>query len=276
LPPPFIFYFHLLTFPSPSLLTLLGRLIPQWIYLTPKSPILPPFPVTTRPYIFLFFALPLFYTVAHLLEDPAVAGEATRFYLHGGIITDFVGQLSPVSKTRLVATDLLFWALQIVLLAVSLERRTLGGGVDEVAAAGASLSGRNEEAESWQAQDAAERGERRDTNAGDTEDIEMQSLRRHQTEGDEAEENLLADGSASFPSDRHPLDNFNSGQHVVANVDILDMVQTQWSQRNTFRTTTSEPGGAQPSPSSAALAAVTAGRALGFRLRIGGQPLGTG
>jgi len=276
LPLPFFFDHHLLTYCSPSVLTLLGRLIPQWIYLTPKSPILPPFPVTTRPYILLFFALPLLFIVAHLLDNPAVAGEATRFYLHGGIITDFVGQLSPISKTRLVATDLLFWALQIVMLAVSLERRKLGGGDGEAAAAGANSSGGNEEAESWQAQDAAERGERRDTNAEDTENIEMHVLSRHHMGRDEAEEDLLPDGSASVPSDRHPLDDFNSGQHVIANLDILGMVRTQWSQRNAFRTATSEPADAHSSPSSAALAAVAAGRALGFRPRVGGQPLGTG
>lgn len=273
MPLPFSFDNHLLTYCSPSVLTLLGRLIPQWIYLTPKSPILPPFPVTTRPYILLFFALPLLFIVEHLLDDPANAGEATRFYLHGGIITDFVGQLSPISKTRLVATDLLFWALQIIMLSVSLERRKLGGEGGEAAAAGANLG---EEAESWQAQDAAERGERRDTNAEDIENIEMHALSNHQIGRDEAEEDLLPDGSASVPSERHPLDGFNSGEHVIANLDILSMVRTQWLQRNAFRTTTSEPAGAQPSPSSAALAAVAAGRALGLRLRVGAQPLGTG
>jgi len=276
LPLPFPFDHHLLIYSSPSVLTLLGRLIPQWIYLTPKSPILPPFPVTTRPYILLFFGLPLLFIVAHLLDSPAVAGEATRFYLHGGIITDFVGQLSPISKIRLVATDLLFWALQIVMLAVSLERRKLGGGDDEAAAAGANLDGGTEEAESWRAQDAAERGERTDANASNPDDLEMQPLQRHRMEGDEAEEDFFPGGSATFPSDRHPLDDFNSGQHFIANVDVLDMVRTQWSQRNAFRNATSEPVGTQGGPSSAALAAVTAGRALGFRLRIGGQPLGTG
>lgn len=209
------------------------------------------------------------------MGDPANAGEATRFYLHGGVITDFVGQLSPVSKTRLVATDLLFWALQIIMLAVSLERRKMGGEEDEAAAAGANLSRGNEEAESWQAQDAAERGEQRGTNAEGTESIEMDILSRQQTGRDEAEEDLLPDGSASIPSDRHSPDDFNSGQHVIANLDILGMIRTQWSQRNAFRNFVSEPAGAQSSPSSAALAAVAAGRALGFRLRVGGQPLGT-
>lgn len=258
------------------MLTLLGRLIPQWIYLTPKSPILPPFPVTTRPYILLFFALPLLFIVEHLLDDPASAGEATRFYLHGGIIIDFVGQLSPISKTRLIATDLLFWALQIIMLSVSLERRRLGGEDGEGAAADTNSSEGNEEAESWQAQDAAERGERRDTNAEDTEDIEMHVLSNHQMGTDEAEQDLLPDNLASVPSDRHPHDDFNSGEHVIADIDILSMVRTQWLQRNAFRSTTSQPAGAQPSPSSAALAAVAAGRALGFRLRVGAQPLGTG
>ena len=219
--------------------------------------------------------MPLFFIAEHLLDNPATAGEATRFYLHGGIITDFVGQLSPISKTRLVAADLLFWALQIIMLAVSLERRKLGGGNGEAAAAGAISSGGDEEAVSWQAQDAAERGERRDIYAEDTESIEMDSLSRQQMGRDEAEEDLLPDGSTSVSSDRHPLDDFNSGQHIIADLDILGMIRTQWSQRNAFGTATSEPASAHSGPSSAALAAVAAGRALGFRLRVGGQPLGS-
>ena len=194
------------------------------------------------------------------------------------MIIDFVGQMSPVNKFRLVATDVLVWVLQVVMLAVSLERRKLGGETSETAAAGANPALVGEEAHLRQDYDAEERGERRAANPGDNGDIEMQPLQRVQSGSDEpgGRGDHLFDSSAAASTDRHPLDTFNSGQYVIANLDLFNMVHTQWLQRNTFRTQSSGPADAQSDPSVAAVATILAGRSLGFRLRVGGQPLGTG
>lgn len=59
----------------------------------------------------------------HLLQaNPEAKGWASRGYLHGGLIIDFVGELGPVSKWRLVSMDLLIFGLQLVVLVVSNEK----------------------------------------------------------------------------------------------------------------------------------------------------------
>ena len=256
------------------MLFLLFRLIPQWIYLTPKSPLLPPFPVTSRPYLLFFFLLNLLYLLMHLTLEPAAAGEATRGYLHGGIIIDFIGQFSPVSKIKLVATDLIIWALQIIMLAVSLERRKLAGSSNETAAAGASSGVTEGEAESWQNYDAAERGELSGMNPAESQDIELQPLHWDQASGDE-----VGNGPPDDPTfnhmEHHPLDIFHSGQHIIAYLDLPNMIRTQWLERNIFRIDTSQSMDAQRNPSLGAVATLMAGSNLSFRLRAGGgQPLG--
>lgn len=59
----------------------------------------------------------------HLLQArPEAKGWASRGYLHGGLIIDFVGEPGPVSKWRLVSMDLLIFGLQLVVLVVGNER----------------------------------------------------------------------------------------------------------------------------------------------------------
>lgn len=52
----------------------------------------------------------------HLMGSAPSAGEATRGYLHGHLLIDFVGQLGPTSKYRLVPIDLLVTFLQLLFL----------------------------------------------------------------------------------------------------------------------------------------------------------------
>ena len=206
----------------------------------------------------------------HLTLEPAAAGEATRGYLHGGIIVDFIGQLSPVSKIKLVATDLLIWALQITMLAVSLERRKLAGNSNETAAAGASLGTTNEEAESWHNHDAAERGESSGIIPAESQDIELQPLHRDRASGDEVG-NDPPDDPTSNHLEHHPVDIFHSGQHIIAHLDLRNMIRTQWLER---RIDPFQSMDAQRNPSLGAVA-IIAGRNLSFGLRAGGgQPLG--
>ena len=210
----------------------------------------------------------------HLLLEPAAAGEATRGYLHGGIIIDFIGQSSPVSKIKLVATDLLVWALQIIMLAASLERRKLAGNSNETAAAGASSGITDEEAESWHNHDAAERGELSGINPAESQDIELQALHWDRASGDEVG-NDSPDDPTSNHMEHHPLDIFHSGQHIIAHLALPSMIRTQWLERNIFRIDTFQSMAAQRNPSLGAVATLMAGRNLSFGLRAGGgQPLG--
>jgi len=59
----------------------------------------------------------------HLLSTrPEAKGWASRGYLHGGLIIDFVGEAGPVSKWRLVSMDLLIFGLQLVVLVLGNEK----------------------------------------------------------------------------------------------------------------------------------------------------------
>ena len=61
-----------------------------------------------------------FCILRHLLEERPLAGEASRGYLRGSIVIDFIGQKTPVCKLRLISVDSIIVGLQLALLAVSL------------------------------------------------------------------------------------------------------------------------------------------------------------
>ncbi|KAF2666751.1 hypothetical protein BT63DRAFT_427173 [Microthyrium microscopicum] len=60
-----------------------------------------------------------------IIFTPPIPGEATRGYLHGGILLDFVGQTGPASRLELVAHDLLVLILQLASVAAIRKRASL-------------------------------------------------------------------------------------------------------------------------------------------------------
>ena len=129
---------------SCSLFKFLLRALPHWFLFTPKPDILPPNPTSVHgPYIGAVFSSNFFCILLHVLIAPPAAGEASRGYLHGGILIDFVGQASPVGRWKLLALDLLCLVLQLVMMCCTLEKQILQGkrrrsvvGVDHVLRAG--------------------------------------------------------------------------------------------------------------------------------------------
>lgn len=76
------------------------------------------------PVIFANFACIL----THILRQrPESTGRAARGYLHGGLIVDFVGELGPISKWRLLLLDVLILGLQLFMLVVGSEKHGLNG-----------------------------------------------------------------------------------------------------------------------------------------------------
>ncbi len=96
----------------------------QLVYLMPTSSILPEPP--TQPYIGGIIGTNLVCLGCHLLFPKPEAGEAARGYLHGGLLLDFVGQLGPSSKLRLVLLDMFILLLQLIALAATVKRRSMG------------------------------------------------------------------------------------------------------------------------------------------------------
>lgn len=151
--------------------------------------------------------------------------------------------------------------LQILMLGVTLEKRALEtGGVD---VSGAGLEVRQD-------YDSEERGMLRQ-DLEEAEDIEMRDLRHTdsgRTGGDEDRERdeLLAANTGSGRVEQHPLDSLYTGEHVVANLHVLEMVRRQWQSGGV---------GAGPSGASAAsgvqaaAVAAAAGRTLTYRLGEG-------
>ena len=156
-----------------------------------------------------------------------------RGYIHGALLIDFVGELGPISKIRMVLLDLVIMALQFIILAVVLEREALKKGI-EGSLGPATSSTEEEPGLGGQDHDAEEQGIHRSL-VGETGDIEMQPLRSTRPEaGDdhhESETDTFLDISSTLPRSsvsEHPLDMYNSGQHVIANLHIIETIRTSY------------------------------------------------
>ncbi|MCJ1440599.1 MAG: hypothetical protein MMC23_001085 [Stictis urceolatum] len=174
---------------------LIMRLLPQWLFFTPK-PIFLPLPPTNRPYLagLMFpFTICILY---HLFSLPPSGGEAVRGYLHGGFLIDFVGVQGPVSKSRLVLGDIWVLGLQWVLLGVVGEVKSLREGPP---------GGEAEVDRTVEVEEEEERTEKEE-------------------EGD--------DGRAGRGRGEHPLDKFYGGQVVVAEVRVVEVVRRAWWWRD--------------------------------------------
>lgn len=158
-----------------------------------------------------------------------------------------MGQESPVSRIRLASLDILTWVLQVVILAVMLERRKIVASSNSQSRSDESLPSAS--ISRRQDHDSEERGILRPP-ASPTEDIELQPLPSGRTGADEDRERneLLRHGTSPRSSnnnddddddgdpgvnvmDEHPLDRFHSGQHVLAEIYLMDVVRAQWLQR---------------------------------------------
>ncbi len=241
---------------SISLSKFLVRALPHWFYFTPKPSIFPPPSPTHRPYIGMIFGNNIICILLHLLFRPPAAGEATRGYLLGGLLIDFVGQESPVSRSRLLVLDAIVLALQILILAVTLERRKLAAEFTNALV--------EEVDHERQDHDSEERGMlRQESRIQD--DIELQDMRHTssgRTGGDEDRERdeLLEPDASNEPRYQHPLDPFLTGQTVILNVHVIDTIRSQW------HFSADSPVEATSSGAAAVAVAEVAGRTLSFRL----------
>ncbi|KAL9587096.1 MAG: hypothetical protein Q9212_000463 [Teloschistes hypoglaucus] len=216
------------------------------------------------PQIVMIFGINLLSLFLHSIYAPPIAGEATREYLHGDLLIDFVGQKSPVSRVRLVACDLVVLALQLVLLSVTCDRRKLDDGIDALA------NGSQARAPASQDHDSEERGIRRSEEA---DGIELQPLRPlpegHAGSEENGERHELM-GTSHTAIGEHPGDIFYSGQYVVSVIDVVGTVKGQWTQSHMTATRSSGSGSM-----GASAAAELARRRLGFQLGIGGREAGS-
>ncbi|KAI1382156.1 DUF1746-domain-containing protein [Hypoxylon crocopeplum] len=171
----------------------------------------------------------------HLITALPSAGEASRGYLHGGILFDFVGQKAPSSKLTLLLLDLVVLGLQCFMLTVNMEKERVRKVVKPIRQID-NPEGTTAEATTGQDHDAEERGVLRDAPMVDeTQDIELQPLGRQDSNRDQdsAEERtgLLRRTSAPASDLEGLTDTLRSGNAVLASFNVRQSLRTAWQNR---------------------------------------------
>ncbi|KAK3335525.1 hypothetical protein B0T19DRAFT_10661 [Cercophora scortea] len=152
-----------------SFTRLLLRIIPHYIFISPKDSLL--LLPAHRPHVFAILIPNLICLLLHLILSLPRANEATRGYMHGGVIIDFIGQKPPSSRLGLLFLDLVILGVQCLMLAVHQEREKLrkavlpalrnaagAGGGQTTATSGAGSRDGTTAPDSTQDHDAEERG----------------------------------------------------------------------------------------------------------------------
>ncbi|KAL4996426.1 hypothetical protein BDV10DRAFT_112694 [Aspergillus recurvatus] len=222
------------------------RAISQLIFFTPKAP---PFdPTRNQPFVGAIFASNVFCMIFHKFFGQPEAGEATRGYLHGGILIDFIGQKTPVPLTRLLLLDLLVMILNIVMLGLIVERVKLAESRNTTTAVPAATArDTTAQAESAQAQDHdhEERGVLTHETEPGGEPTNDENEHRGQSshtsppttyspppsEEDLERTRLLADPSengGSLTNHQHALDAYSSGEAVIVRMGLFNVIRDQW------------------------------------------------
>lgn len=198
--------FSILYYYDNTFILFIIRVTIQTFFLTPRPVSISESPLQ-RPFVGAIVATNLCCLLSHLIRVNPQAGEITEGYLHGGIIIDFVGELGPIWKWRLVVMDLLILGLQLIMLAATLEK--FSQKVSQPAVEGLMNT---------QDHDAEERGVIRSEN-GRAEEPEGAHAEAH------AEASIFERSTASVG---HALDASYSGEYELTNLSLLGTLRRQW------------------------------------------------
>ncbi|KAL2143030.1 hypothetical protein VTI28DRAFT_428 [Corynascus sepedonium] len=209
------------------------RLAPHYSFLTPKDGLLLP---AEHPHIYSIFVPSVLCIFAHLFLGLPEAGEATRGYLHGGVIIDFIGQKPPTSRLAFLFCDLVILGSQCLMLAVHQERESLKKAVTPGLRTGSSVSDQADQpaataATTTQDHDAEERGVLRDeTLSGIGRGIELQPLSGSSNsqpwDGAATDDERTGNTFSSAAASADMLDIIRSGNAVLANLHVIHAVRT--------------------------------------------------
>ncbi|THX43457.1 DUF1746-domain-containing protein [Aureobasidium pullulans] len=239
----------------------LVRAVIQFMFLTPKPAFLPE-PPHPRPYLGAIVGSNFLIILLHVLLDHPEAGEATRGYLHGGLAMDFIGQKGPTSKFHLVLLDILILLMQLIHLAATVTRQRVKQQTSTTTTPPTAL----------QNHDFEERGQHRSDHQ--PVDQELHSLNPNNDQPEEAESNTQPDeeaderqallASTAPRTDSYIFDAFNSGEIMIADLNLFDVIKTQLKEmRDPVQTTGTAPSTA------GGLRARLADRSAFFRMRVG-------
>lgn len=197
----------------------------------------------------------------HMVGSLPRAGEASRGYLHGGVIVDFIGQKPPTSKLSLLLLDLMVMVVQCLMLAVHQDRERLRKAVLPIRNATTNPESTSPPAVTAQDHDAEERGVLRD----ETSDIELRSMSdgRVQGEGGERQEEAtsLLEVAAS---ERHAAPDLmgvlRSGNALLGNFHVPHAIRAASIEHQSTTSTTAAASSIQSLGYNATLAALAAER----------------
>jgi len=179
----------------------------------------------------------------HLVWSLPRAGEASRGYLHGGVIVDFIGQKPPTSRLSLLLLDLIIMTVQCLMLAAHQDRERLRTIVLPIRNTTPNAEGTSAPTATTQDHDAEERGVNRDVEAlGDeTNEVEMRSLSDSRAgEGGDSQEatGLLEAGSSRGATAPDLIGVLRSGNSVLGNFHIINAVRVASNEQQTTTSTT--------------------------------------
>ncbi|OJJ48576.1 hypothetical protein ASPZODRAFT_130647 [Penicilliopsis zonata CBS 506.65] len=211
------------------------RAIVQLIFFTPKAS---PFdPTRNQPFIGAIFASNLFCMLFHHFFTHPQAGEETRGYLHGGLFIDFIGEKTPVSGIRLLSLDVLILIIDFIMLGLIVERVKITKSTSTTTTTNNNNNSNDNDATTEQTtgpqqdHDAEERGILRQETDTPPDEIELESLDpRADVDGGLEHTQLLAEDTeeGSGNKDGHALDLFSSGEAVIMDMGLVDLIRDQW------------------------------------------------
>lgn len=223
----------------------------QLLMLTPTTLSVPQ-PDHHRPYIGTIVGTNLLCLILHLVYACPEAGEATRGYLHGSLVIDFVGQRAPPTKLLLVLLDMVIMVLQLVMLPAHIKRSNRDRpAVPTTRSATGYDTETQVDGNRPQDMDLEERGILRRSST--------QSSTRELSERDELLDLIDQTAPADGRESADPLDGLHSGQTVVANLHVLDTAREQFEAFQN-RDTSSESAQSLQAAFSAAVAGMPTAR----------------
>ncbi|KAI1280956.1 hypothetical protein F5Y07DRAFT_386825 [Xylaria sp. FL0933] len=180
----------------------------------------------------------------HLISSPLEAGEASRGYLHGGILVDFIGQKAPASRFTLILLDAVVLAIQCFMITVNIEKERIRNVIKPPrvnAIPGVAIRA----PATHQDHDSEERGVLRDApemdEVDETDNVEMRPLENRNGGG--ADHNESADGEGSrllrqsgvqrIGQSEGLIDVLRSGNAVIGNFHIPQSLRNAWHSRDT-------------------------------------------
>ena len=188
----------------------LFRSLLQVVALSPRPSGVPEL-VPAKAHLSLILTSTVLSIFIHLARDSPQAGEVSRGYLLGGLLVDFIGELGPISKFKLILLDLLVGYLQLLAFTTNIKKAKIKDPSDSTTTTSTT-----------QDHDAEEAGLRRSAegreNAGDEppqEGVELQSL-------------LSQEENAYMPVANlniHPLDEMYTGDFVLLKIDLWNDIK---------------------------------------------------